>query len=61
MRALSPSASSTRPSNPASAAPFSVRSEASVRDSVRILAEIVTHLNERIELLEARDVLHRAR
>jgi hypothetical protein len=31
-----------------------VRSDASVRDSVRILAEIVTQLNERIEILEAR-------
>jgi hypothetical protein len=36
------------------------RSDASIRDSVRILAETVIHLAERVELLEARAALHRA-
>jgi hypothetical protein len=40
---------------------FSTRSDASVRDSVRVLAEVVMQLSERIELLEARDLLSRAR
>ena len=38
-----------------------LRADASVRDSVRVLTEIVTQLSERIEVLEARDLLNRAR
>jgi len=36
------------------------RIDASIRDSVRILAEIITQLAERIELLEARETLRAA-
>jgi hypothetical protein len=31
----------------------------SVRDALRILAETIVHLNERVELLEARELLNR--
>ncbi len=61
MSALSHDQSSPRPPHPSKAAPFSVRSDASVRDSVRVLAEIIKQLGERIEILEARDLLYRAR
>jgi hypothetical protein len=52
-----------RPPNvrPAVSKPTAIRSNASVRDSVRVLTEVVSHLNERIELLEARELLYRAR
>ena len=59
MRVLDHDQSPPRPPRPSAAAPFSVRSDASVRDSVRVLAEIVTQLSERIEVLEARERLHR--
>jgi hypothetical protein len=38
-----------------------VRSDTSIRDSVRVLTEVVTQLSERIELLEARELLSRPR
>jgi len=59
MSALSHDQSPPRPPHPSNAMPFSVRSDASVRDSVRVLAEVVAQLSERIELLEARELLHR--
>ena len=46
---------------PAEAPPVAVRSDASIRDSVRVLAEIVTQLSERIEILEARELLRQPR
>jgi hypothetical protein len=39
----------------------SPRSDASIRDSVRVLAEVVNQLSERIEVLEARELLNRTR
>jgi len=41
------------------AKPFTTRSDASIRDTLRVLSEVVTQLAERIELLEARELLHR--
>ena len=40
---------------------LSSRSDVSVRDSVRVLNEIIVQLTERIELLEASERLHRTR
>jgi hypothetical protein len=56
MRSLLPT-----PPSPAKLKALAPRSDASVRDSVRILSEIVAQLSERIELLEARELLQRAR
>ncbi len=41
--------------------PFAERSDASLRDSVRILRELVMQMSERIELLETRELLLRPR
>ncbi len=35
------------------------QSEQIVRDALRVLSETVVHLNERVELLEARELLNR--
>ncbi len=37
------------------------RHDANVRDEIRILGETIVHLNERVELLEAREQLRRPR
>jgi hypothetical protein len=58
MRALS-SPESPPKLRPAATKPFGARPDASIRDTVRILAEVITQLSERIELLEARELLHR--
>jgi hypothetical protein len=52
---------SAQKSEPSAGKPFAARADASIRDSVRVLAEIVAQLSERIELLEAREALVRAR
>jgi hypothetical protein len=56
MQAMSTFQSTSRLRGPASKPS---RPDASLRDTVRVLAEVITQLAERIELLEARELLHR--
>ena len=62
MQTLTTAPESPQPKlRPPAARAFTTRPDASVRDSVRVLAEVVMQLSERIELLEARELLNRER
>jgi len=55
---LLPARSAPRPTEPDA---VRKRPDVSIRDSVRLLSEVVTQLSERIDILEARELLSRAR